>query len=357
MILRSKQNILHLLLCTAFFILFLYFCSANAFAASITRDPDSFDDIAIAQVSSAVNIRSKSTTNSKIVGKMQNNAAAVIKKTVKGEGGTWYYISSGSVTGYVKAAYFKTGSAAAKIASQTGTLRAKVTASGLRMRKQATTNSSTVTVLSQNTKVTVLKKKVNGTDGRAFSKVKYTKSGTSKTGYVAHSYIQFCYSMKTASKSSTASSSQTTGTTSSSTSSGNMSHSASSGSNSSSVSSSGSSIAATAKQYVGKLPYVWGGTSLKTGADCSGFVQSIYKLHKISIPRTSTSQAAGGRSIKRSQLQKGDLVFYKNGKQSISHVAIYIGNSQIVHEANSKSGCKISHIDYDTPVKYVTYLR
>ena len=351
----QRQNILHIFFSAAFLILFLGLSSMNASAAGITRDTDSsFEDIAIAQVNSYVNVRSQASTSGKIVGKMYNNTAAVIKKSVKGEGGTWYYISSGSVTGYVQAAYFATGSSAAKIASKTGTSAAKVTASGLRLRKSATTESSTLTVLPQSTTMTVVKKNVEGSDGLTFSKVTVTQNGSTQTGYVAQNYVNFCVSMNTASAVKTTSQSSSSGNTSSQSSSNK----GSSGSTSTSSSSSsvGSSIVASAKKYVGVLPYVWGGTSLKSGADCSGFTQSIYRLYGISIPRTSTSQAAGGRSISRSQLKPGDLVFYKNGGSTICHVAIYIGNGKIVHEANSRDDCKISSIDYDTPVKYVTYL-
>lgn len=343
----QRQNILHAFLGAAILILLLSLSSMNASAAGITRDTDSsFEDIAIAQVNSYVNVRSKASTSGKIVGKMYSNSAAVIKKSVKGEGGTWYYITSGSVTGYVKASYFATGSSASRIAAQTGTPAAKVTASGLRLRKSATTGSSTLTVLPRNTTMTVSKKNISGKDGLTFAQVKVTQDGSTQTGYVAQSYIDFCVSMKTASA-------VNTGSSSSSSSSGSSSSGSSVSSSSSSV---GSSIVASAKKYVGKLPYVWGGTSLKSGADCSGFTQSIYKLYGISIPRTSSSQASGGRSISRSQLRAGDLVFYKNGGSSICHVAIYIGNGKIVHEANSRDDCKISSIDYDTPVKYVTYL-
>lgn len=341
----QKQNTLHLILSAAVLMLLLSLGSMKASAATITRDTDSFGDIAIAQVNSYVNVRSKASTSGKIVGKMYDNTAAVIKKTVNGEGGKWYYISSGSVTGYVKAAYFTTGSSAAKVASRTGTSSAKVTASGLRMRKKASTASSTLTVLPRSTTVTVLKKNISGNNGLTFSKVKYTQSGTTKTGYVAQNYVNFCVSMKTASAVSSGSSS---GTSSSSKS--------SSSKKSSGSSSTGASIVTQAKKYVGVLPYVYGGTSLSKGADCSGFVQSLYKMYGVSVPRTSQTQASGGRSISRSQLRAGDLVFYKNGGSNICHVAIYIGNGKIVHEANSRDDCKISNIDYDKPVKYVTYL-
>lgn len=343
----QKQNTLHFIFYAAILMLFLSLSSMNASAASITRDTDSFDDIAIAQVNSYVNVRSKASTSGTIVGKMYDNSAAVIKKTVNGEGGKWYYISSGSVTGYVKAAYFTTGSSAAKVASQTGTSAAKVTASGLRLRKKATTESSTLTVLPYSTTVTLLEKNISGSDGRTFSKVKYAQGDTTKTGYVAQSYVDFCVTMKTAASVNSDSSSRSSSGTSSS---GKRS------SSSGNSSSTGASIAAQAKKYVGRLPYVYGGTSLKNGADCSGFVQSIYRMYGVSVPRTSATQASGGRAISRSQLRTGDLVFYKNGGSTICHVAIYIGNGQIVHEANSRDDCKISNINYDTPVKYVTYL-
>lgn len=347
-----RQNILHLFPGAAILLLLLLLSSANASAAGITKDTDSsFKDVAIAQVNSYVNVRSQASTSGKIVGKMYDNSAAVIKKSVKGEGGTWYYISSGSVTGYVKAAYFVTGSSAAKVAAETGTPSARVTASGLRLRKSATTSSSTLTVLPRSTTMNLVQKNVSGKDGLTFSKVKVSQDGSTKTGYVAQDYIDFCVSMETAIAVNTGSSSG------SSSSSGGGSSSGSTSSTGSSSSSVGASIVATAKKYVGRLPYVWGGTSLKSGADCSGFIQSIYRLYGISIPRTSTSQASGGRSISRSQLQPGDLVFYKNGGSSICHVGIYIGGGKIVHEANSRDDCKISSIDYDTPVKYVTYLR
>ena len=335
----TKQNPLYLIFGTVVLMLLLSLGSMNASAATITKDTDSsFKDVAIAQVNSHVNIRSKASTSGKIVGKIHDNSAAIIKKKVKGEGGTWYYISSGSVKGYVKASYFVTGSSAKKVAKKTGKSTAKVNASALRLRKKASTSSSTITTLSDNTTLSVLKKNVSGENGRTFTKV---KTSGSKTGYVAQDYVDFCISMKTAVK---------TGSTAS-----TSSKKTSSGSSSSSSASTGSSIVATAKKYVGVLPYVWGGTSLKTGADCSGFTQAIYRLYGISIPRTSSAQASGGRSISRSKLQKGDLVFYSSNG-SISHVAIYIGSGKIVHEANSRSDCKISSIDYDTPTKYVTYL-
>lgn len=109
-----------------------------------------------------------------------------------------------------------------------------------------------------------------------------------------------------------------------------------------------------ALQFVGN-PYVYGGTSLTNGTDCSGFTMGVYKKFSISISRTSRSQAYDGKSIKRSELQKGDLVFYGTGG-TIGHVAIYIGDGKIVHASNPSSGIKISNMDYRTPYRYVSIL-
>ncbi|MBO8463209.1 MAG: C40 family peptidase [Firmicutes bacterium] len=109
-----------------------------------------------------------------------------------------------------------------------------------------------------------------------------------------------------------------------------------------------------ALQFVGN-PYVYGGTSLTNGTDCSGFTMGVYKKFSISLSRTSRSQAYDGKSIKRSELQKGDLVFYGSGSY-ISHVAMYIGNGKIVHASNPSSGIKVSPMNYRTPCRYVSIL-
>ena len=103
-----------------------------------------------------------------------------------------------------------------------------------------------------------------------------------------------------------------------------------------------------AKQYIGN-PYVWGGVSLTNGADCSGFVLSVFANYGYSLPHSSKAQANCGTRIKTSELQPGDLIFYGSGK-SISHVAIYIGGGQIVHASNKRDGIKISNAYYRTPI-------
>ena len=107
-------------------------------------------------------------------------------------------------------------------------------------------------------------------------------------------------------------------------------------------------VADFAVQFVGN-PYVWGGTSLTNGADCSGFTLSVFANFGIGLSRTAESQSYGGTPVDFGSLQPGDLIFY-NSTGSIDHVAIYIGGGQIVHAANSRKGIIISDAYYQTPV-------
>ena len=115
-----------------------------------------------------------------------------------------------------------------------------------------------------------------------------------------------------------------------------------------STSGTGQQIADYAVQFVGN-PYVWGGTSLTNGADCSGFTLSVFANFGIGLSRTAESQSYGGTSVDFGSLQPGDLLFY-NSTGSIDHVAIYIGGGQIVHAANSRKGIIISDAYYQSPV-------
>ena len=113
-------------------------------------------------------------------------------------------------------------------------------------------------------------------------------------------------------------------------------------------------IVAYAKQFLGN-PYVYGGTSLTDGADCSGFTMRIYEHFGINTGRTSRDQAAKGKQIPIDSVQPGDLLFYASGDY-INHVAMYIGGGQIIHASTSKTGIIISTAYYRTPYKAVTFL-
>ncbi len=110
----------------------------------------------------------------------------------------------------------------------------------------------------------------------------------------------------------------------------------------------GAAIANYALKFVGN-PYVYGGTSLTNGADCSGFTMSVYKHFGISIPRRSTDQSYGGKRVSLSNVQPGDIIYYGN------HVAIYIGGGKVVHASTEKEGIKISNYTYRTPIRVSRY--
>lgn len=314
-----------------------------------------------------LNIRKKGSINAKIVGKMKKgNIATVLKK-----GSEWSKVRSGNVTGYVKNQYLVFGDEIENFAKQNVKKVAKVQTETLRVRKKASTDSKIVTLVSEDDKLKV-KKQTND-----WAKVKVD----GQTGYVSKDYAKVTYSFgkaksmkqiqaEQAAKEAQKQAAQTTiGNESASTSSSNTSNSSTtSGSTkassvqaakkaSVSVSSSGSSatgsrIASYAQQFIGN-PYRYGGNSLTSGIDCSGFTQQIMAKFGYSISRTSSSQAGEGREVSTSNLRAGDLVFYGNGG-IINHVAVYIGGGQVVHASNSapypRGGIKISNVNYRTPI-------
>lgn len=310
-----------------------------------------------------LNIRKKGSINAKIVGKMKKgNIATVLKK-----GSEWSKVRSGNVTGYVKNQYLVFGDEIENFAKQNVKKVAKVQTETLRVRKKASTDSKIVTLVSEDDKLKV-KKQTND-----WAKVKVD----GQTGYVSKDYAKVTYSFGKAKSMkqiqaeqeakkraeeaarnkpvSTTSSSHTsnTGTTSGSTTGSTQTTKKASVS----VSSSGSSatesrIVSYAQQFVGN-PYRYGGNSLTSGIDCSGFTQQIMAKFGYSISRTSSSQSGDGRAVSTSNLRAGDLVFYGDGG-SIDHVALYIGGGQVVHASNSapypRGGIKISNVNYRTPI-------
>lgn len=313
-----------------------------------------------------LNIRKKGSINAKIVGKMKKgNIATVLKK-----GSEWSKVKSGNVTGYVKNQYLVFGDEIENFAKQNVKKVAKVQTETLRVRKKASTDSKIVTLVSEDDKLKVKKQ----TDDWAKVKV------DGQTGYVSKDYAKVTYSFGKAksmkqiqaeqeakeakkkaeeaarSKSvSTTSSGYTSnaGTTSGSTTgSAQTTKKASVSVSSSGTSVTGSRIASYAQQFVGN-PYRYGGNSLTSGIDCSGFTQQVMAKFGYSISRTSSSQSGDGRAVSTSNLRAGDLVFYGDGG-SIDHVALYIGGGQVVHASNSapypRGGIKISNVNYRTPI-------
>ncbi len=256
-----------------------------------------------------VNIRSKASASSTSVGRLYRGAICTIT-SIEGE---WAKVTSGKVSGYICTDYLAIGDEAEALYSKYVDQVAKVTATTLNVRAKASTNATILGKVSKNTKLNVVAVSKNW--------VKVTYKG--KNAYVARQYVTLSYNFQYA---------VATGSTAAST--------------SSSTTSKASQIIAYAKQFLGNK-YVYGGTSLTNGTDCSGYTQGVFKKFGISLPRTSRQQATVGKKVSTSNLKEGDLLFYAtNG--TINHVAIYIGNGQIIHASNAKEGIKISKYNYRT---------
>ena len=328
-----------------------------------------YDDIAIAQVTNYVNLRSEPSEEGEILGKLYNNSAATIIATE----GDWYKIKSGSVDGYVKAEFVVSGAEAETLAKEVGHRTATVNTETLKVRNDAGLDATVQTLIPEGESYDV----VEELDGWVKIAV-----DTDIEGYVSTEYVNLetefveAESIEeekarlaeeervrkeaeeaakkadeaSAKKKKSASSSESTDNAES-----TESSEAAAPAVTAPVSGSRAAIVSYALQFVGN-PYVAGGTSLTNGADCSGFTYSVFADCGISIPRDSRSQAAGGTPVDLSAIQPGDLLFYSNGG-SINHVALYIGNGQVVHASTAKTGIKISAYNYRTPCKAVTYIR
>lgn len=290
-----------------------------------------YDNLGISDVSNYLNIRDKpSETEGKIIGKMTSHSAGEILDKQDG----WYKIKSGPVTGYVSSEYILTGSAAKDSAIRYCELMAFVATDGLNVRKEPSTDSAIWTQVSNSERYRVLSQ----TDGWVEIELDTT------TGFVSTEFVDVLYALPEAIKFTPLVEKS---------SSGGKGQSSSTGS--STKSSLRNQIVNYALQFLGN-PYVWGGTSLTSGADCSGFTMKVYQKFGVSLPHHSGSQAQKGKAVSSSNMRPGDLLFYTDSGGTINHVAMYIGNGQIVHAANKASGIKISNWNYRKPVKIVNVL-
>ena len=308
-------------------------------------EENEYADLAIAQVSNYVNVRSLPNTDSDIVGKIYNGAVAQVL-SVAGEENDWFQIISGNVEGYIKAEFFLYGDAAAEVIDQYVTRYANVIADRLNVREQPSTESKRIGYIDNGEKVQLLENQGE------WLRVQYTDG---KEGYVSSQYVtiseEFVYGKtleeeakeqeerkileerenvteQEVAEDVTIMVTEPVGTY-------------------SSNAELRSSIVNYAMQFLGNR-YVHGGNSLVTGTDCSGFTSLIYKEFGYSLSRTPSGQlSSNGRSIDYSQIQPGDIICYGKGGKC-THVALYIGNGQIIHSANSRKGVVIYQADYDT---------
>lgn len=271
---------------------------------------EGYTNLGVANVTNYLNVRETPSTDASLLGKLPMNAGCEILETLDG----WYKISSGDVTGYVSAEFLLTGDAANERAKEALATVATVNADKLMVREQPSTESAILNRVAQNEDLEV----AAVLDGW----VQVNITGT--TGYVSADYVTV---HNTLPKGVTLEELNAQAEEAS--------------------ESTGISVVEYAKQFLGN-PYVWGGTSLTNGCDCSGFTMRIYEHFGYSLSRTSAAQSGNGTRVSLSEIQPGDLLFYSYGG-SIGHVAMYIGGGQIIHASTERTGICIGNAYFMTP--------
>ena len=315
-----------------------------------------YDNLGVSNVSNYLNVRDNpDETKGKIIAKLPSNAGCDILDTSTAG---WLKIRSGNITGYVKSEYILTGQQAKDKALQVAKLMALSNTDGVNVRTEPNTNSSIYTQISNSERFLVADQQDGWVKIEIDDQDAYLSSDYVDVKYGLEEAIKYTPVVEVADTSNSKSNTKnSTGKSSSSSKSSGKKSSANdgaAGSKSGSVSSKRAQIANYAVQFVGNR-YVYGGTSLTNGTDCSGFTMSVMAKFGVSLPHNSGAQSGSGKSITSSQMRPGDLVFY-SGSGGINHVALYIGNGQVCHASNAKSGIKISTWNYRTPAKIVNVL-
>lgn len=262
-----------------------------------------------------LNIRQEASTDSEVIGILTNHNACELLE----DAGEWYKVTSGKVTGYVNKQYLVTGDEAEAIAEQEIKTVATVNTETLNVRAEKSTEAAVLSQVGNSEAFTVN----SVADGWVEISV------DDSVGYISQDYVTLAQALPTAKTIEQVKYGD-------------------------GVSDVRTSVVSYALQFVGNR-YVWGGTSLEKGVDCSGFTMRILGKYGISLPHSSRAQPSYGTKISASEAKPGDLFFYGSGR-SISHVAIYIGNGQIVHASNKRDGIKVSNAYYRNPICVVRYL-
>jgi len=262
-----------------------------------------------------LNIRQEASTDSEVIGILTNHNACELLE----DAGEWYKVTSGKVTGYVNKQYLVTGDEAEAIAEQEIKTVATVNTETLNVRAEKSTEAAVLSQVGNSEAFTVN----SVADGWVEISV------DDSVGYISQDYVTLAQALPTAKTIEQVKYGD-------------------------GVSDVRASVVSYALQFIGNR-YVWGGTSLEKGIDCSGFTMRILGKYGISLPHSSKAQPSYGTKISASEAKPGDLFFYGSGR-SISHVAIYIGNGQIVHASNKRDGIKVSNAYYRNPICVARYL-
>lgn len=268
-----------------------------------------YTNLGIAKVDNWLNVREDPSEDGKVIGKMPKNAGCEILD----DDGEWAHIKSGKVEGYSKLEYLYIGDEAKEKAEECISLMATVTTTTLFVREEPNTDASVITMVPMDEELEVIE------DLDEWCKI----SVDSEEGYISKEFATISEKLDKAVTIEELKYGE-------------------------GVSDVRVALVNYAKQFLGNR-YVWGGTSLTNGTDCSGFTMGVYKNFGISLPRVSRSQATMGTKVSSSEMKPGDLIFYGKGNY-INHVGIYIGGGQVIHASSPKTGIKISNAFYRTPI-------
>ncbi len=309
-------------------------------AAKLSAEEEGFKSLVIARVNNYVNVRDIPSEDGEIVGKLYDKSVGTFIEESDG----WYKISSGSVEGYVKAEFCVTGDDAVSYAREVGTRIATVTTTTLYVREEPGTDAVILGMVPIEDELIVTEEldgwvKVNIEEGDGYVSTDFVNMSTEfvKAESIEEERARLAKEEAARAEAKAAAARKA------------AENKASSGSSSSgqtttyappSGSASGQAVVDFAMQFVGN-PYVYGGTSLTNGADCSGFVMSVYGNFGVSLPHSSAADRNVGAAVNGIEnAQPGDIICYSG------HVGIYAGNGQIVHASTSKTGIIVSNATY-----------
>ncbi len=311
--------------------------------SGLSEEEESFKNLVIAKVTNYVNVRNMPSEEGEIVGKLYDKSVGTFIEETDG----WYKISSGSVEGYVKGEFCVTGEAAIDYAKEVGTRIATVTTTTLKVREKPGLDEIVLGLVPIDDELIVTEEldgwvKVNIEEGDGYVSTDYV---TLSTEFVQAESIEEerirlekeeaarRAAREAAAKKAAENAAQSSSSADSAPAVEGKTYESPSGST-------GADVVKFAMQFVGN-PYVYGGSSLTNGTDCSGFVMSVYNNFGVSLPHSSAADRSVGATVNGLEnAQPGDIICYSG------HVGIYAGNGQIVHASTSKTGIIVSSATY-----------